>query len=131
GRVQSVTLATTGRDRTLTASAFVYAPGGIESGALHLDSYGRLTERVFDLPLRAASELVTADDPTRQELFRAGVATDDRMRPVDADGEVVYANLHVAGGLLAGALRWNEKSGEGIALGSALRAADSIGEDLA
>ena len=35
-------------------------------------------------------------------------------------------NLHAVGGLLAGATRWREKSGDAIALVSALRAADSI-----
>ena len=32
----------------------------------------------------------------------------------------------LAGGILAGATRWTEKSGEGIALASAVAAADSI-----
>jgi len=31
-----------------------------------------------------------------------------------------------AGGILAGSSRWSEKSGDGIALGSAVQAADSI-----
>ena len=35
-----------------------------------------------------------------------------------------------AGGILAGAVRWNEKSGEGIAAGSAVKAADAIVEEL-
>ena len=33
------------------ADAVVYAGGGLESGALLLDSYGKLSETVFDLPL--------------------------------------------------------------------------------
>ena len=41
----------------------------------------------------------------------------------------MYENLYAVGGLLAGAIRWREKSGEGIALASALAAADSILED--
>lgn len=50
-------------------------------------------------------------------------------RPIGPDGEAVYENLYAVGGLLAGAIRWREKSGEGIALASALAAADSILED--
>ena len=38
----------------------------------------------------------------------------------DVDGAAL------AGGILAGATRWQEKSGEGIALASAVQAADSI-----
>jgi|GEM_PF-4636611 len=38
--------------------------------------------------------------------------------------------IHAVGGNLAGATRWREKSGEGIALASAVRAADTIVEGL-
>jgi glycerol-3-phosphate dehydrogenase subunit B len=48
------------------------------------------------------------------------------MRVVDTAGHAPYSNLYAAGGILAGALRWTEKSGEGIALASAVAAADSI-----
>ncbi len=61
-----------------------------------------------------------------QQLFAAGVDVDDTMRPVDAAGRVVWDNLRAAGSLLAGAIRWTEKSGDGIAVASALRAADAI-----
>lgn len=130
GRVTGVVLAAAGRDRLIEAAQYLYAPGGFESGALHLDSYGAVTERVFGLPLHGLTDgLVTGDDPAQQPLFKVGVATDAAMRPVDAAGAVVLANLRVAGGLLAGAVRWSEKSGEGIAVGSAVVAADSICED--
>ena len=61
-----------------------------------------------------------------QNLFKVGVAVDSDMRPVDHDGKVVYDNVRVIGGTIAGAKRWREKSGEGIALGSMIRATDSI-----
>jgi glycerol-3-phosphate dehydrogenase subunit B len=48
------------------------------------------------------------------------------MRVVDETGHIAYRNLFAAGGILAGAIRWTEKSGEGIALASAVTAADSI-----
>ena len=65
-----------------------------------------------------------------QPLFLAGLAVDDSMRVVDENGTAVYTNLFAAGGNLAGATRWREKSGEGIALASALAAVDAIVEEL-
>jgi glycerol-3-phosphate dehydrogenase subunit B len=58
------------------------------------------------------------------------VGVDGSLRPVDGDGRVVAANLYAVGGLLAGAYRWVEKSGEGIAVGSAVKAADEIVKEL-
>ena len=61
--------------------------------------------------------------------MRSGVAVDERMRPVDEDGEPVWANLHAAGALVAGAEPWREKSGEGICLAGAVAAASAILEE--
>jgi glycerol-3-phosphate dehydrogenase subunit B len=127
GKVISVGQATAGRIRQYAADAFVYAPGGFESGALTMDSYGTVTETIFGLPLHGLGpDLVTGDDPGQQALFRVGVGVDAGMRVVDPAGHAPYNNLYAAGGILAGAIRWTEKSGEGIALASAVAAADSI-----
>ncbi len=127
-RVESVAFAAAGRTRVYEARSFVHAPGGFESGALTLDSYGTITERVFNLPLAGLrDDLITGDYWADQALFEVGVAVDADMRPVDAAGRVVFRNLYCAGSILAGATRWSEKSGEGIALGSAVKAADAIG----
>ena len=127
GKIISVGQATAGRIRQYAADAFVYAPGGFESGALTMDSYGTVTETIFGLPLHGLGpDLVTAGDPGDQALFRVGVGVDASMRVIDPAGDVPYSNLYAAGGILAGATRWTEKSGEGIALASAVVAADSI-----
>jgi glycerol-3-phosphate dehydrogenase subunit B len=127
GKVISVGQATAGRIRQYSADAFVYAPGGFESGALTMDSYGTVTETIFGLPLHGLGpDLITAGDPGNQALFRVGVGVDATMRVIDPAGHVPYSNLYAAGGILAGATRWTEKSGEGIALASAVVAADSI-----
>lgn len=128
GAVDSVQLATAGGDRDFVADAFVLATGGFEAGALSADSYHNLHEAVFDLPLRKPEgHLVHGDywgDP--QPLFLVGVETDDTMLVRHPGGDPVFTNLYAAGGILAGATRWQEKSGEGIALASAVQAADSI-----
>ena len=128
GSVDSVQLATAGGDRTFAADAFVLATGGFEAGALSADSYHNLHESVFDLPLRRPEgHLVHGDywgDP--QPLFAVGVETDHTMLARHPGGDPVYDNLYAAGGILAGATRWQEKSGEGIAVASAVLATDSI-----
>ena len=79
----------------------------------------------------ASVDLFTADPNAPQPLFAMGVQVDDNMRPRGEDGAIVYDNLYAVAGILAGAQRWREKSGEGIALGSAVKAADEIARSLA
>ncbi len=127
GRVESVTVGAAGGPRELPTSDVVYAPGGFESGSLAVDSTGAISERLFGLPLTAADAhaLVGPDYWAPHPLFEVGVKTDAAGRPI-GEGGVVQANLYVAGGLIAGAERWREKSGDGIAVATAVRAADAI-----
>ncbi len=133
GAVRSVTMATSGAPREFAGDAFVLATGGFESGALELDSYGTVTETLFGLPLAGADAgpLVHGDYwGAEQPLFKVGVRVARDMRVLDGAGTVVHPNLFAAGGILGGSSRWAEKSGDGIALGSAVQAADSILEEL-
>nr|NLI50421.1 glycerol-3-phosphate dehydrogenase subunit GlpB [Propionibacterium sp.] len=126
-RVATVTVAAAGGPRALAASDFVYAPGGFESGALAVDSRGAIAETVFGLPLTAADAagLVGPRYWAPHPLFEVGVRTDAAGRPVAGD-KVVHPNLYVAGGILAGPEPWREKSGDGIAVATAVRAAAMI-----
>jgi glycerol-3-phosphate dehydrogenase subunit B len=134
GRGLSVRVATAGHDTLIEARDVILASGGLESGALWLDSYGHVTETALGLPVRLPEgvaedgEGLTAGDywGADQPLYRTGLAVDDQMRVLDGGGALVDAHVRAAGGILAGATRWHEKSGDGIALASALRAADSI-----
>lgn len=129
GKLTGLELTTAGRTRTLDADAVVLAAGGFESGSLTLDSYGLLSERIFGAPLSGTDW----DEPTHgnywgdpQPLFRAGVMVDETMRITDGTNPL-FDNLFAAGGIIGGAIRWEDKSGDGIALGSAMVAARSIG----
>lgn len=127
GVLQRVTVDAAGGERALAAGAFVLATGGFEAGGLVLDSRGELREPVLGLPVaRPAGPLLLPDARAAQPLFRAGIDVDDAMRPLDAAGRVLAANLHAVGGLLAGAQRHRELSGDGIAVGSAWRAATHL-----
>ncbi|MGB7961615.1 MAG: glycerol-3-phosphate dehydrogenase subunit GlpB [Propionicimonas sp.] len=133
GRVAGITVAQSGADKEYVADAFLLATGGFESGALAMDSHGSVTETVFGLPLAGldAGELVHGDYwGAQQPLFAVGVSVEASMRPLDEAGQPVYPNLFAAGGILGGAHRWSEKSGDGIAVGSAVKAADSIVKEL-
>lgn len=134
GGVLGVSVAAAGAPREFTADAFLLATGGFESGALALDSYGRASETLFGLPLAGldAEPLVHGDYwGAEQPLFRVGVRVGRDMRVLDAAGAAVHANLWAAGGIIGGSSRWSEKSGDGIALGSAVLAADSILKEMA
>lgn len=132
GRVDQVSIATAPAPRTFAGDAFVLATGGFESGALTLDSHGDVTESVFGLPLAGldAGPLVHGDYwGAEQPLFRVGVSVDPELRPCQG-GTAIYANLRAAGGIIAGSSRWAEKSGDGIAVASAVAAAESILKEL-
>ncbi|MDO5719753.1 MAG: glycerol-3-phosphate dehydrogenase subunit GlpB [Actinomycetaceae bacterium] len=123
---------TAGAPREIPVDYLVLAGGGFESGSLTMDSYGTVFERALNLPVTGGElpDLIHGDYwGDQQALFKVGVAVDGDMRPLDREGNVVYSNVRVIGGMIAGAMRWQEKSGEGIALGSMIRATDSIAND--
>lgn len=132
GRITSVTLNTPGRPKKVAARNIILAAGGFESGALEVDSFGEVRDTVLDLPLIGTDgQLLHADFwGDEQPLFLAGFDVDAQMRVLDADKKPAYTNVFAVGGNQAGATRWREKSGEGIALVTALRAADTILEEL-
>ncbi len=129
-QVQAVHAVGGGRRRRVAASAVVLATGGWASGAIEVDSRGGVRETALDLPLHG----VPADGEARflpgrldpHPLLRAGIAVDGLMRPVDGEGQVVFENVHAAGALLAGAAPAREKSGEGLAIATAYRAAGAV-----
>lgn len=129
-RVNAVVAESAARPVAYRARSFVLASGGIATGGLEMDSFGPVRETVFGLPVAGVPEKGKARfapayfDP--QPLARAGVAVEDRLRPVSPDGGAVYQNLYAAGAILAGAVPWKEKSGDGISLATGFAAASNI-----
>lgn len=131
-RITGVEVRIAGSVKTVDADHVIYAGGGLDSGAIVFDSYGNLADTAFGLPVFAPEgELVHGDvwGPP-QPLFAAGLRVDADMRPVDGRGAPLYTNLYAVGGMLGGAQRHREKSGEGIALGSAAQAVCAIERTL-
>jgi glycerol-3-phosphate dehydrogenase subunit B len=130
GRIEAVEVASGAGTTSYLTQSVVLASGGFASGGLELDSYGTTRETVFDLPVSG----VAGADHVRflpryfdvQPLSTAGVSVDESLRPVDASGGVMYANLHAAGAILAGAVPWQEKSGTGISVATGYAAAEAI-----
>lgn len=133
GRIESVRATAAGRELTYRANWIVLATGGVASGGIELDSHWQARETALGLPLAgvpAANEPRFGADYFGEHAFsRAGVAVDERLRPVDAAGARVVENVLVAGATLAGAQPWKEKSGDGVSLASGHRAAELIMEE--
>jgi glycerol-3-phosphate dehydrogenase subunit B len=128
--VAAVTASQPPRVEEYQAGAFILATGGVGAGGIEVTSSRQAREPVFDLPLAGvpadSQEWFGPDYFSDQAFDRAGVRVDRSMRPLNGSGEVIYNNLYVVGAELAGAQPWREKSGEGISVVTAVRAADSI-----
>ena len=70
--------------------------------------------------------MLTGEFWADQSLFTVGLGVDESMRVLGRSGDAPHENLLAAGSVLAGATRWSEKSGEGIAAGSAFRATQTV-----
>ncbi|QJW48752.1 anaerobic glycerol-3-phosphate dehydrogenase subunit B [bacterium BFN5] len=130
GRCLAVTTENFDRQRTYQAKSYIVANGGFYGGGLQAQP-GRIIEPIFDLPVAAPAE---QEDWANAQLFshekqtfaQLGIQVDETMRPLDADGNTVLSNVHIAGRSLAGYDFCFEKSGNGVALASAYKAAISL-----
>jgi glycerol-3-phosphate dehydrogenase subunit B len=118
------------RPMTLTADSYVLASGGFAAAGLVMDSHWKVREPVFGLTVAGVPSPDRARfDPlvfNEHPIARAGIATDDALRPLNSGGEVERDNVCVAGAMVAGAEPWREKSGDGISVATGYRAAETI-----
>jgi glycerol-3-phosphate dehydrogenase subunit B len=132
--LEGVVVQTAGRSRAFRARSFVLASGGFASGGIDVDSYGRVSETVFGLPLTgvpgAGAPRFESGYFDEHPLARAGIGVDEELRPVDAEGAPAYENLHAAGATLAGAVPWREGSGNGLSLATGYAASSAILERM-
>lgn len=116
---------------TLKARCLVLATGRFLSGGLVADRAKGILEPLMQLPVSAPAnreEWHRDDffDPAGHPVNRAGVRVDDTFRPLSAEGSVVDPDLYVVGSLLAGQDWIREKSGAGVAVGSAWKAVGAV-----
>ncbi len=127
GRLTAVYTEAAARQQKHRAAAFVLATGGIAGGGVRTDHTGAVWETALGLPVRAPdsrgewfSSRFFAQEG--HPIYRAGIATDDRLRPLDAQGRVVYENMAVAGAALAGTDPLRERCYSGLALATGWQA---------
>jgi glycerol-3-phosphate dehydrogenase subunit B len=105
GSLVSIYSEAAARQQEHRAKAFLLATGGIAGGGVRTDYTANIRDTALGLPLRApashdewfASRFLHNDG---HPIFRTGVATDERFRPIDEHGNVVYGNVVVAGSAL-------------------------------
>lgn len=132
-RVTAVATEAATRDLVTRIDGLVLATGGICGGGLVGDPDGTIRETVLGLPVDGPpiERWLHGDplDPASLPIAAAGVRTDEALRPVNAkrpaDGPL-FDNVRVVGSLLAGQQWMVDRSGDGVALASAWRAAASL-----
>ena len=127
--VDSVTITQASRPVKVSTGFVVLATGGFATGGIVRQPDGQLQEPVFGLPVHGLApgqepfgDVYLAEHP----LDRVGLSTDAEGRPLGVAGGPHAVNLYAAGAVLAGALPWREKSGEGVSLATGWHAAEAI-----
>lgn len=95
------------REQRHTARHWVLATGGILGGGVRATPEGYLYETALALPLQTPDGRAGWFAPRflnehGHPVFQSGVRVDQRLRPLDAAGRLVYENVQVVGGALAG-----------------------------
>jgi glycerol-3-phosphate dehydrogenase subunit B len=95
-------------DRTFRADAFIFATGrhiggGLMGGRVTSEPLLRLGVFHDGTPItRMGTRLQHLQYLDPAEELRSGLATDNRLHPLDEDGRVTYDNLYAAGAVLGG-----------------------------
>lgn len=121
-------------DREIRARGVILASGRFLGQGLRADRRN-VREPLFDLPVvqPGAREAWTGKEffnPIGHPIFSAGLAVDDSFRPLDSSGRPAAEGLHAAGAILSGNDWTRRKSGGGLALASAWKAAACLAEHL-
>ncbi|PDW00340.1 glycerol-3-phosphate dehydrogenase subunit GlpB [Candidatus Chloroploca asiatica] len=115
------------REQRHMARRWVLATGGIMGGGLRAEHTGVVNETALGLPVRTPSgrsDWFQARflDEAGHPVFRAGIAVDAQLRPLDAADQIVYTNVAVVGSALADCDPIREGCLEGIALATGFAA---------
>ena len=128
-RVTAVRSEGASRVQATRCQELVLATGGVAGNGIEANRDGTLTERVAGLPVDGFGDRLgflgtrfLGDQP----LAAAGVRVDGELRPLDASGAPLLANVRCVGGLLAAHDPTVEGSREGVALATAARVADLL-----
>jgi glycerol-3-phosphate dehydrogenase subunit B len=120
----AVVIDTPGRPRLLEGGKFILATGGIMGGGIVMGRE-RPAETVFGFPVEVPENSVDGRffAPNGHGYARCGVRVNERLQPLDVDGQVLVDNIFCAGRILAGYDPFVEKDGAGVAIASGHKAA--------
>lgn len=123
------------REQEHRANAFLLATGGVAGGGVRTDHTGAVWETALNLPLQAPASRGDWFSPRFLDerghpIYGAGLATDERLRPLDAGGAPIYTNVAVAGAALAGADPVRERCYSGLALATGWRAGQILSSEF-
>ncbi len=95
----------------------------------------RIRETIFDLPVSQPDERTLWHhkdllNPEGHLINRAGLAIDDRFRPVDTDRHAIHHNLYAAGSILAHQDWIRQKCGSGLSIATAFGAVEAFASKL-
>ena len=127
-KVSGVVVENSVREKIFRAKKFILATGGFYSGGIQMRDFENPREPIFDLPVFFPTD---ADNWSNPNLFSdkpqgfstTGIITNDKLNPIDADGKILFENLHVVGANLGGCDKIFERSAGGIAIASAYKGA--------
>ncbi|MBD3878257.1 MAG: anaerobic glycerol-3-phosphate dehydrogenase subunit B [Quinella sp. 1Q5] len=127
-KVTGVVVETVVREKVFPARKVILATGGFYSGGITMRDFDQPREPIFDLPVFFptgedfwSNAKLFSDKP--QGFSTTGILTNDNLNPIDADGKVLFDNLHVVGANLGGCDKIFERSAGGIAIASAYKGA--------
>lgn len=117
-RCEGITVLNPPLSTVYRAENYILATGRFLGGGLWADME-KITEPLFHLPVfqpeaRGLWFRERFFQPEAHPIHRAGIATDEDLRPVDAEGKVLLKNVRAAGSILAHHQAIEEHSREGI-----------------
>ena len=126
----AIELGRTEPETIVTAESVLLATGRFLGKGLVAERSG-IRETLLDLPVcqpenRSCWHRDHFLDSQGHAINLAGIEVDDRFRPVNAAGQVVYDNLYAAGSILAHQDWIRTKSGTGIAVATAYGAVEAL-----
>lgn len=113
-----------GKSLKISAKKFVLATGSFLGGGLE-SRPGEVRESIFDLPVKINEEEWSAREflsMKGQPFSKFGIVVNDRLQPVDEQGQVIIDNVMVVGANLAACNYPIEKCGNGVALATGYKA---------
>jgi len=119
---------------TATARTVVLATGRFVGRGLAAGRDG-VTESILGLPVEQPGSRDQWHsrrflEPAGHAINRAGLVTDARLRPVDADGKPAWNGLYAIGSILARQDWMRQKCGSGLSAGTAWAAVEAIADEL-